>query len=128
MTILIVAMVTVIAAGFAEDWFTLAAADSAVPLRLPIRLHDAACEVHNGRGPALVVPPLPGRAALAPPERESARSSRAGVGLQDTAAVQVNRVVPASANLAVCGQQFWLGPAYAGRQISLWADRRPPDA
>ncbi|MEU9829332.1 hypothetical protein AB0D81_29845 [Micromonospora chersina] len=31
-------------------------------------------------------------------------------------------MVPACGNLAVCGQQFWLGPAHAGRSITLWAD------
>jgi hypothetical protein len=31
-------------------------------------------------------------------------------------------VVPASGNLAVCGQQFWLSPARAGVTITLWAD------
>jgi hypothetical protein len=39
-----------------------------------------------------------------------------------TLAVAVSRTVPASGNLTVCGQQFWLGPALAGREITLWAD------
>jgi hypothetical protein len=30
--------------------------------------------------------------------------------------------VPGSGNLAVCGQQFWLGPARAGRTLTLWID------
>ncbi len=37
-------------------------------------------------------------------------------------AVEFARVVPASGNLAVCGQQFWLGPDRAGATISFWAD------
>jgi hypothetical protein len=37
-------------------------------------------------------------------------------------AVEVARTVPASGNMTVSGQQFWLGPAYAGREITLWAD------
>jgi hypothetical protein len=37
-------------------------------------------------------------------------------------AVQFTRVMPASGNLAVCGQQFWLGPDRAGATISFWAD------
>jgi transposase InsO family protein len=37
-------------------------------------------------------------------------------------AVQVERVVPPSGNLAVRGQQFWLGPDRAGTPITLWAD------
>lgn len=37
-------------------------------------------------------------------------------------AVEVIRTVPASGNLGICGQQFWLGPALAGRKITAWAD------
>jgi transposase InsO family protein len=37
-------------------------------------------------------------------------------------AVEIDRVVPASGNLAVRGQQFWLGPDRAGTPITLWAD------
>jgi hypothetical protein len=37
-------------------------------------------------------------------------------------AEEVTRVVPASGNLIVGGQQFWLGPAQAGTAITLWAD------
>ncbi|MFG2045376.1 hypothetical protein [Dactylosporangium sp. NPDC048998] len=32
-------------------------------------------------------------------------------------AVQLTRVVPASGDLGVCGQQFWLGPAYADTTV-----------
>jgi hypothetical protein len=34
----------------------------------------------------------------------------------------VDRVVPASGNLWIGGQQVWLGPALSGRQITLWVD------
>jgi transposase InsO family protein len=37
-------------------------------------------------------------------------------------AVEVDRVVPASGNLWIGGQQVWLGPALAGRQVTLWID------
>jgi hypothetical protein len=37
-------------------------------------------------------------------------------------AVEIDRVVPASGNLAVRGQQFWLGPDRAGTPVTLWAD------
>jgi hypothetical protein len=37
-------------------------------------------------------------------------------------AVEFTRTVPASGNLAVCGQQFWLGPTRAGTTIAFWAD------
>ena len=37
-------------------------------------------------------------------------------------AVEIDRIVPVSGNLGVCGQQFWLGPARAGRTLTLWID------
>jgi hypothetical protein len=36
--------------------------------------------------------------------------------------VEVDRVVPASGNLQLGGQQVWLGPALSGRQVTLWVD------
>jgi hypothetical protein len=39
-------------------------------------------------------------------------------------AVQVDRVVPASGNMAVGPQQFWIGRARAGMTVSLWIDTR----
>ncbi|GGO83651.1 hypothetical protein [Nonomuraea cavernae] len=38
------------------------------------------------------------------------------------AAVEFTRVVPASGNLAVCGQQFWPGTHRAGLTLTLRAD------
>jgi len=37
-------------------------------------------------------------------------------------AVEVDRVVPPSGNMWVGGQQFWLSPARAGQQVTLWID------
>jgi hypothetical protein len=37
-------------------------------------------------------------------------------------AIEVDRVVPASGNLAVGGQQFWIGTVHAGHQVRLWMD------
>jgi transposase InsO family protein len=37
-------------------------------------------------------------------------------------AVEFDRVVPASGNLAVAGKQFWLGPERAGVTVTFWAD------
>jgi transposase InsO family protein len=37
-------------------------------------------------------------------------------------AVEVDRVVPASGNMAIGLQQFWLGPARAGQQVRFWID------
>lgn len=37
-------------------------------------------------------------------------------------ALELERTVPASGNLAIRGQQFWLGPARAGQAVSFWVD------
>lgn len=39
-----------------------------------------------------------------------------------TAAVEIERIVPASGNLGVCGQQFWLGTQRAGQTVTLRID------
>lgn len=39
-----------------------------------------------------------------------------------TDAVEVDRVVPASGNLMVGGQQIWLGPVLAARPVTIWVD------
>ena len=37
-------------------------------------------------------------------------------------ALEADRIVPPSGNLWIGGQQVWLGPALAGRQIIIWVD------
>ena len=37
-------------------------------------------------------------------------------------AVEVDRIVPASGNMAVGSQQFWLGTTRAGQQVTFWID------
>lgn len=37
-------------------------------------------------------------------------------------ALELERVVPASGNLWLAGQQLWLGPGFAGRPIGIWVD------
>ncbi|MGI9004649.1 MAG: rhodanese-like domain-containing protein [Streptosporangiaceae bacterium] len=37
-------------------------------------------------------------------------------------AVETDRIVPPSGNLQIGGQQVWLGPALAGRMVTLWVD------
>ena len=111
--------------AFPADRFIPAPAGPGMALRLPNGLHTDPDQDHNERRSALAVASRPAAAAIAPPEREAARSSRAGVGIPSTAtatAVEVSRVVPASGNLTVCGQQFWLGPDRAGTPVTLWAD------
>jgi len=41
---------------------------------------------------------------------------------QSGAAVEVEKVVPASGNMSLAGQQFWLGPARAGQLVRFWVD------
>jgi transposase InsO family protein len=38
------------------------------------------------------------------------------------AAVELDKVVPASGNMSLCGSQFWLGPARAGQSVRFWVD------
>jgi transposase InsO family protein len=37
-------------------------------------------------------------------------------------AVEIDRVVPASGNMSIGPQQFWLGPARTGQQVRFWID------
>jgi transposase InsO family protein len=79
---------------------------------------------NHGDGIALKLPPpLTSEpdsvvASTPPPVTPTARSAVSAT----TLAVEVSRTVPTSGNLGICGQQFWLGPAHAGRDITLWAD------
>src|SRR5260370_20197835 len=40
-------------------------------------------------------------------------------------ALEADRIIPPSGNLWIGGQQVWLGPALAGRQITMWVDDKP---
>jgi hypothetical protein len=72
---------------------------------------------------------VPGRQGLTGPDRGdmaglptaelSAVPVAAGPSL---VAVEADRVVPPSGNLWIGGQQVWLGPALAGRTITIWVD------
>ena len=79
------------------------AGDDGIPLQLP---------------PSLAAATDPILAPAVPPPVPIAASALAPVDL----AVEIFRVVPASGNLGLGGQQFWLGPAFAGRQLTVWAD------
>jgi transposase InsO family protein len=48
--------------------------------------------------------------------RHSARQAGPGAPLE------MDLVVPPSGNMALCGQQFWLGPARAGQVVRFWID------
>ena len=69
-------------------------------------------------------PPQPSPGLLPAPSlpAEAAPAANHRPGAYGLHAVEVDRVVPASGNLWIGGQQVWLGPALSGRQITLWAD------
>jgi transposase InsO family protein len=90
--------------AFPADRFRPESGDG-IALRLPPSLASWADE-----SPAPIAPP---RQPLTPALLPAAPMELA---------VEVTRTVPASGNLTLCGQQFWLGPARAGRTITLWAD------
>ena len=72
--------------------------------------------------PAVPEPELrvPDRQGLSPvPESDPAPSATAAPA---QGAIEAGRVVPPSGNLQIGGQQVWLGPALAGRQVTIWAD------
>lgn len=39
------------------------------------------------------------------------------------APIELDKPVPASGNMSLCGHQFWLGPARAGQLVRFWIDR-----
>jgi transposase InsO family protein len=49
---------------------------------------------------------------------ESAQQRQPGSG----AAVELDRAVPGSGNMSLCGYQFWLGPSRAGQVVRFWID------
>ncbi|HEY2638470.1 MAG TPA: integrase core domain-containing protein [Streptosporangiaceae bacterium] len=58
-----------------------------------------------------------------PREPESASAAVvAGQAEPSLIAVEADRRVPPSGNLWIGGQQIWLGPALAGRTVTVWAD------
>jgi transposase InsO family protein len=98
--------------AFPADRFAARPAEKRLPLRLPATLTSAAPTPHPTQA---AMPPI--EPALPAPLVASAN----GVDPVNLA-VEINRTVPASGNLTVCGQQFWLGPDRAGQPITLWAD------
>jgi transposase InsO family protein len=87
-------------------------AEELLPLRLPANL--------------VPVDPPPDPDPLAASElavvpREDADAPSAAMDYRG-GPVEFDRVVPTSGNLAVRGQQFWLGPHRAGLTVAFWAD------
>ena len=89
-------------------------ADSPLGLRIPAQLTASVPQPKPPRA-ADGLPPAPGLPA-------QAVATAAAITSQAWIAVEVDRVVPPSGNLWIGGQQVWLGPALAGRQVTLWAD------
>ncbi|MER6590889.1 IS481 family transposase [Micromonospora purpureochromogenes] len=104
--------------AFPADRFTTRT--EALPLRLPPTLTTTRTAPDEPPPTAL---PNPRRSHDQQPATTTSPLVMAANGVEPVnLAVEITRTVPASGNLAVCGQQFWLGPARAGVAISLWAD------
>jgi hypothetical protein len=67
----------------------------------------------------LTGPGEPGTAAPAPSQQPGTSAAEAR---HFRLALESDRVVPPSGNLQIGGQQVWLGPALAGRTITIWVD------
>ena len=103
--------------AFPAGRFVPRQADERMPLRLPPAL--AAAAVSQAQPvPGVRHAPEPVATGLAVPPLALSTNGIDPVNL----AVEVTRLVPASGNLAVCGQQFWLGPDRADTAVTLWAD------
>jgi transposase InsO family protein len=104
--------------AFPADRFTPRPADEQLPLRLPAALTATAAS----SGPAAVVALRSSRSATSAPVLPVLPVLSANGDEPVNLAVEFTRQVPASGNLCVCGQQFWLGPDRAGATITFWAD------
>jgi hypothetical protein len=103
--------------AFPADLFAARSADERLPLRLPTQLSAAVPEPSpKSAPPAVAAPALPVTPA-------PLTLSSNGVDPVDLA-VEFARLVPASGNLTVCGQQFWLGPDRAGTMVEFWLTPR----
>jgi transposase InsO family protein len=89
-------------------------ATSALELRIPAQL-TASTGQPKPPPPAPGARPAPSLPVQAAPQPDAIRHD-------GQPAVEVDRVVPASGNLWIGGQQIWLGPALSGRHVTLWID------
>jgi transposase InsO family protein len=80
-----------------------APAVSPLPLRVPPQLATASAQQAEQPEPASAGLPAAGQQA-------------------PLVAVEADRVVPPSGNLWIGGQQVWLGPALAGKKVTIWVD------
>ncbi|WP_203924746.1 integrase core domain-containing protein, partial [Rugosimonospora africana] len=102
--------------AFPADQFIPRQTDERLPLRLPSTLTAATSRPQPIPDPAQTSAP-PATEPMTPSPVLSANGTDP-VNL----AVEFTRVVPASGNLTVYGQQFWLGPDRADTTVTFWAD------
>jgi hypothetical protein len=102
---------------FAPSQQACASAEELLPLQLPASLLPADCLHSALPTPFSSVEPV----VAAESVRDDPEVAPAAVAYHG-GPVEVDRVVPASGNLAVRGKQFWLGPARAGVTVTFWAD------
>jgi hypothetical protein len=113
--------------AFPADRFVPRPADERLPLRLPRTLAPVvpaqrpAPPPENLPAQQVPAPAVPAPAQAPPALPVPLVMSTNGVDPVNLA-VEIDRTVPPSGNLQVCGQQFWLGPHRAGTAITLWAD------
>ncbi len=99
-----------------------APADPAVlPLWLPPALDVEATTAPPQPTPGPVTP-SGGSAPTSPASRDTDDADDTGDPGDTGDAIELDRVVPASGNMALCGNQFWLGPARAGQVVRFWID------
>jgi alkanesulfonate monooxygenase SsuD/methylene tetrahydromethanopterin reductase-like flavin-dependent oxidoreductase (luciferase family) len=69
-------------------------------------------------------PCVPAHQGLTSPQDPDHTSATAAVERAELSliAVEADRLVPPSGNLWIGGQQIWLGPALAGRAVTIWVD------
>jgi hypothetical protein len=103
--------------AFPADRFVPRAQEERLPLHLPAPLCGLTAESSADSPPPS--PPSWKPALVSAPE--PAPISTRDVDLVSPA-VEVTRIVPASGNLTLRRQQFWLGSARAGIPVTLWAD------
>ncbi len=68
---------------------------------------------------------VPAGQGLTRSEADAAPAAASGVAAAadpPRTAIEADRLVPPSGNLWIGGQQIWLGPALAGRQVTIWVD------
>jgi transposase InsO family protein len=71
---------------------------------------------------ALRAPEHPNPITAPGPEAPQATGSAERPADPPRIALEADRLVPPSGNLWIGGQQIWLGPALAGRMVTIWAD------